>query len=377
MTDSIFRETAKAEGEGISFPDELQRAFEGNAAASPPARPAPVDGKDTLTYSALSTFRNCRKKFELRYERHLAPLARDRALVLGDAVHAALEAWHRDRDIGYALDAIDEKHPDCHADPKEKSRWHLARAIIRNYARRYPAEEFTVGELEKVFVAEIVNPATGAKSRTFKMRGKIDGIVKLADGWYILEHKTAATIDGGYIEKLWTDFQIALYAHYATEALGVPIAGILYNVIAKTRIEQRAGETEEEYQARYHDLAAKNKSGKSTATRKTPESDEEFEARLDEWYAKPEAFHREKLYLSPDRIRLLTAEIWELTQQILHARRAGAFYQNTAFCFLYNKPCPFWAICSSNENPIVIENQFEIRPPHEELGAGDDKETNG
>ena len=50
-------------------------------------------------------------------------------------------------------------------------------------------------------------------------------------------------------------------------------------------------------------------------------------------------FHREMLYLSRDRFDILRSELWELTQAFLDARRRGVFYQNTAFCFNYQRPC--------------------------------------
>jgi hypothetical protein len=43
------------------------------------------------------------------------------------------------------------------------------------------------------------------------------------------------------------DFQIAIYSHYVEEALGIPITGVIYNVLGKARLQQGKGETEEEY----------------------------------------------------------------------------------------------------------------------------------
>jgi hypothetical protein len=98
-----------------------------------------------------------------------------------------------------------------------------------------------------------------------------------------------------------------------------------------------------------------------------PESDEEFQARLAEKYAAPEMFHREKLYLSRDRFDVLRAELWQLTKAFLDARNSKVFYQNTAFCFNYNRPCAYFPVCRSNGNPNVIENFYTITAPHEEL----------
>jgi hypothetical protein len=116
--------------------------------------------------------------------------------------------------------------------------------------------------------------------------------------------------------------QIALYCYYLRE-LGYPIVGVIYNVLLKSRLKQGKGETQAEYEVRHAELAAKNKNGKSTAKRQMPETDYEFQSRLSEWYSRPEAFHREFIYLSEDRLAMLQDEVWEITQQYLDARRRG------------------------------------------------------
>ena len=70
--------------------------------------------------------------------------------------------------------------------------------------------------------------------------------------------------------------------------MGIPITGILYNVLVKAKLQQGKGETEEEYQARRAELLAKSKTGKTTAKRRMPETDEEFQQRLAEKYADPD-----------------------------------------------------------------------------------------
>jgi hypothetical protein len=241
---------------------------------------------------------------------------------------------------------------------------------MTGYASRYATEDFTIIEIEKSFTGNIRNPDTGRCSQTFVMAGKADAIVQRSDGMYLLEHKTAASIDSNYLDKLWTDTQIALYCYYLRE-LGYPIVGVIYNVLLKSRLKQSKGETQEEYEARHAELAAKNKSGKSTAKRQMPETNEEFQGRLAAWYAKPEAFHREFIYLSEDRLAMLQDEVWEITQQYLDARRRGKWLLNTSSCFSYQRPCEYLPYCQSGFNPNVVDNLYEITPPHEELNSLD------
>ena len=328
------------------------------------------------TYSMWSLFRNCRKAAHWRYVVELVPLDRDPNLSFGSLIHDCLEVWHRTRDISAALDVIDRACPTRAQDEVQRRVWHYATAMMRAYAARYPAEEFEVVALEKTFEGKIINPATGAGSRSFVLAGKVDGIVRVpgahGDEHFLLEHKTASAVDAGYLERLWTDFQITLYAHYVERALGIHIDGVLYNVLVKARLQQGTGETEAEFEARREALLAKSKTGKTSAKRKLPETDEAFQERLAAKHAEPGMFHRELLYVSRDQIDTLRAELWELTQVFLDARRRDVWYQNTSFCFQYGRPCPYFALCRSGGSPNVIENFYERRPPHEELrGAGE------
>jgi hypothetical protein len=319
------------------------------------------------TYSMWSLFRNCRKAVDWRYLQQLVPLGRDRNLHFGSIIHECLQAWHQRRDLAEVLALIDRLCPNRLQDENQRRDWHLAIAMMSAYATRYAVDNLEVVALERNFEGAIVNPATGAASRSFVLAGKVDGIVRIGGGHFILEHKTAAQIDGDYLEKLWTDFQITIYAHYIEQTMGIPITGILYNVLVKAKLQQGKGETEEEFQERRAELLAKSKTGKTTAKRKQPESDEDFQQRMAEKYADPSMFHREMLYLSRDRFDILRSELWELTQAFLDARRRGVFYQNTAFCFNYQRPCAYFPLCRSNGNPNVIENFYQRVAPNEEL----------
>src|SRR5581483_4010829 len=181
-------------------------------------------------------------------------------------------------------------------DESQRRDWQLATAMMKAYATRYATDDFEIVALEKNFEGPIINPATDAASRSFVLSGKVDGIVRIGGDYFILEHKTAGQLDGDYLEKLWTDFQITIYAYYIEQTMRIPITGVLYNVLVKAKLQQGKGETEDEYEARRGELLAKSKPGKTRAKRKLPESDEDFQQRLAEKYADPALFHREMLY---------------------------------------------------------------------------------
>lgn len=323
--------------------------------------------RKTSTYSMWSLFRNCRKAAHWRYVLELVPLEKDRNLSFGSLIHTCLETWHGTRDLGAALEHVDKACVNRAQDEEQRRVWHLATALMKGYAARYATEEFEVVALEKAFEGEIINPETSAASRSFTLAGKVDGIVRVGEEHFLLEHKTAATVDASYLERLWTDFQVTLYAHYVEQALGIRISGVLYNLLVKARLQQSAGETEVEFEARRAELIAKSKTGRSSAKRRLPETDEEFQARLADKYAELGMFHREMLYISREQFTTLRAELWELTQAFLDARRRDVWYQNTSFCFQYGRPCPYFALCRSGGSPNVRDNFYLHVAPHEEL----------
>lgn len=332
------------------------------------------------SYTMWSLFRNCRKAAQWRYIEKLVPLERDRSLRFGSLIHECLEHWYRNPEqfqdheqrLAAVLARIDVACSKRGEDEEQRRTWHLATAIIKGYAARYPIEAFGVVALELPFEGAITSPKTGASSRSFVMVGKVDGLVVMEGKHWLLEHKTAASIDGGYLEKLWTDFQIILYAHYIEQAHGIRVAGVIYNILTKAKLQQSAGETEDEFLERRAQLIAKSKTGRSSAKRRLPETDEEFQARLAEKYAEPAMFHRELIYLSRERFDELRGELWELTQAFLDARRRGVWYQNTSYCFQFGKPCPYYALCRSGSNPNVRDNFY--RRTDEDPGQASDAE---
>ena len=330
--------------------------------------------KAVLTYSALRMFQSCRRKYYLRYNECLVPIKQDTNLYLGSVWHSVLELWYKpgecDAKVSVIQDLIDKSFPDRISDPGQKRDWHLCHAMFAEYIQRYPEEDFQVLGVEQEFAVPVVNPASNRSSRTFELKGKVDGIVRMreSDELLLMEHKSTSMISGDYLERLPGDFQIQLYQLALSRHIGKPINAVIYNVAQKAALRQSEGESEEEFQIRRADLINKSRHGRSSAKRRLPESDEEFQARLTEKYHDPSMFHRELLYLSRQDTDRTQREIWELSQQILTARRGGFWSPNWDSCFHFGScPCGYWPLCRSDNSSIVKDNLFEHRPPHSEL----------
>jgi hypothetical protein len=317
------------------------------------------------TFSMWNLFRNCRKACEWRYVHDLVPIDQDENLSFGTVVHECLKLWHETRDLPSVLALIDESYP-TRMDREQNRQWHLATAIAKGYAKRYAKESFSVVELEKQFVGPIVNPDNESESSGV-LAGKVDGIVRMDKQYWLIEHKTASVIDAAYLDRLWMDLQVSLYQVYIERELKCEIAGVIYNVIGKAKLQQSAGETPEEFAQRREELLAKSKTGKTTAKQQVAETDEEYQERLAEKYSQPEMFHRHTLLLSRDQLDTTARELWQWVEAYRHAVTNCAWMRNDSCCYRYGRPCAYLPLCNSNGNPIVASNLYQKLPPHEEL----------
>jgi len=323
--------------------------------------------KFTTTFSFWKKFMDCRKSCQYRYIDELVSIYKNDNLLFGSVIHECLESWHEKRDFVDVVNHLQTLYSDRFTNLKSMDSYSRAAAMMRGYVNTYPEEEFEVIELEKKFEGNIINPKTHKTSLTLKLAGKIDGIVKQGNSYFLLEHKTASTIDENYLSKLWNDFQITIYAWYARECFNIPITGIIYNILGKTKVKQSKGETEREFLLRKQELIAKSKTGKSAAKRKMPESNEDFQTKLAKVYNDSKMFHREVIYLTEDNFTALLSELWQLSQAFLHARRTGNFYRNTGQCYQYFSQCSYHAICNASNKQMVIDNQYTKCEAHEEL----------
>lgn len=281
--------------------------------------------KPIITYSSNRAFKDCRKKYKLRYVDQLVSITKDQTMYFGTVTHKCLEMFYKNIPLENILEYIQKSFK-----PEFQSKEIcMLTAIMKVYHEKYSFNEFEVIALEEKFEYE---------TKDFILKGKVDGIVKLDGKYYILEHKTASRIDAGYIDRLTIDEQIHIYAMCIQEKLGVKIEGIIYNIIEKSQIRLKKNETLEE-----------------------------FTERFIKEYTEKDLFHRQHIPIYNESIALLVKDIDSTAYCIKEAIEKDLFYKNPSFCFNYNKPCPYFNICRSNDNSLIIENEYERVIPHEEL----------
>ena len=335
----------------------------------------------TLSYSGLRAFQNCPRAYLYRYLDRIEPMTdKPRALRAGSAFHAALEK-HLVGDTDGARAALVAEFEKANlGDDRVLENRAKTLAMFDAYVERYPADPFTVERVEAEFAAPIVNPDTGAESRTFDMGGKVDGLVTYQGEPWLLEHKTTSLIDVAYVEKLWTDFQIHAYAHFCGVAFGVHPVGVIYNIVQTCQLKKKAEESEADFAVRYADLCAKNKSGKSSATRNLGETWDEYAARVIAWYAErsdPDtgAFQRVFHRFKAAKVAEVAGTVWDLTQALLEARRANRYIRNPSQCYVYNRACDYEPLCRSCDDPLIRANCYRARPALNEELSGNTSDT--
>jgi len=133
------------------------------------------DGKRRLpliTTSSMKTFRSCPRKYFYRYEMGYRSTSTSEALRFGTLFHLGLEEWWKTRSLDAAIAAM---RAGVAADAYELVK---AEELMLGYHFRWEDEPLTVVSVETQFEAPLVNPTTGAASKTWTLAGRIDAVIE-------------------------------------------------------------------------------------------------------------------------------------------------------------------------------------------------------
>lgn len=284
-----------------------------------------------LTNSNIGLFKNCRKAWYYRNIKELVPLFESEARGIGTAVHKGLETGS----IEAALASFDNTFP---SDQDEADALETNRVIVQAMLEGY-FERFGVGfpnaeerKPEAKFAVPIINPRTGAKSKTFQLAGKADDLLKLDGIWWLVEYKTAGQVGRSYIDRLMLDTQITTYIYAIQRQFQIQIAGVIYRILRKPSIRQTKKENINQFLNR---LVADYKE-------------------RPEFY-----FFEERLYRSQEDLAEFEAELWQLTQDILKCQREGLWYKNTSRCGDWGA-CPYIPLCTLRPEAETLYKTREV-----------------
>lgn len=244
----------------------------------------------------------------------------------------------------------------------ESERMLIAKAagLIEGYDSRWFDAGWKTISVEHEFHLPIVNPKTGARSRSFTQAGKYDGIVehvRRPGVPYLMEHKTTsddiADQNSTYWRRLAIDSQVSAYV-LANWQDGVKVEGTLYDVIRKPAI--RAKKLSKAERAAF--VASGTYFGKRFGTEVRQEFANELETETPEMFAsrlshdckeRPDWYFQRRLIPRLDQdIVEYAEELWDVATEIRNARQTGRWFRNSGACLLYNSPCAFLGICSGH-----------------------------
>lgn len=153
---------------------------------------------------------------------------------------------------------------------------------------------------------------------------------------YLLETKTSGEdISPGsmYWRKLLLDNQVSMYIN-AFRQQGMDVAGVVYDVIGKTRLRPGKGETPESYEAR-------------------------ITAQIGE---QPDRYYQRGIITRTDaELAEHQWDIWMTADSIARAAELEWYPRNVGNCVRYNRPCDYWAVCSGETT--IDGPHYERREP--------------
>lgn len=274
-----------------------------------------------ISYSETQAFKTCQKMHEWQYTKGIRPKEKAEALFFGSAIHSALEMLYKDMPLGAALSALDE------LDDVNRAK---ARALITRYHEKYMTMPVDV-----VAVEQWVKHTFGEDSIFGKQEfiGRVDAIIEQDGRRWIVEHKTATSVDEAYLERVQIDTQSMLYILAAREEFG-EIEGVIYDILIKPAIRLKKAESIEEFEERC--LADVDGENFVRVQQRFTEYDLE-DARLE--------------------FRLLCIDI--------DARKKGMMaYRNTGACNAIGRTCPYLCLCcekSEDKLKQLIEERFTVK----------------
>jgi len=290
---------------------------------------------ELLTNSTIGQFKNCRKAFYYRNVLGLVSRIEKESRSIGSAVHKGLETGN----VEEALALFDNIFP---SDQEEANKLETNRAIVQAmlegyfelYGRCFPEAEERFPEIK--FRIPIINPKTGAKSKSFVLAGKPDDLVKTDQKWWLVEYKTAGTVDKSYIDKLMLDTQITTYIYAMQKFFNIKISGVIYRILRKPSIRQTKKETVNQF----------------------------IDRLIQDYKDRPEFyFYEEKLHRSQEDLNEFESELWDITQDLLKCRKEGLWYKNTSRCKDWGK-CEYIPLCACQPDAMEL---FKVKEVNSEL----------
>lgn len=353
-----------------------------------------------LTNSRMTSAKTCLAKHYMEYELGVRLDTDAKPLRMGRAVHEGLDLLAKGQTIVEVAAQIRTLYADFPAwinSDDLADEWltecEVCVCMLSGYAWRW-ADDPQIAEVvcsEQQFLQEIVNPETGRTSRLWRKAGKIDKIVRLADGRLaLMEHKTCSediSVDSDWWKQLLIDQQISLYVIAARQA-GYQIDTVLYDVLRKPGLSRshvpildadgkkivvdvrgtrvyNTNATPRQAADKAHGWTLQT--GLETVEDYANRVMTDIGSRPDYYYAR-----REVPRLDGDLL-MFASELWQQAKLLTQCRKSGFWYRNTSACRRMGK-CAYFDICTNGIDPLgELPTKFvRVTNVHPELSLEDD-----
>lgn len=313
-----------------------------------------------LTNSRMSCARTCKRKHQLRYELGLFPAVESLPLRIGSAFHLALELNDLGEDAAAAIRA-------SNLDAFEQE---LVLRMFMGHLWRWQGDGYEVVAPEQQFDLPLVNPDTGAPTPCWRLAGKMDRIVRLADGRLALQEYKTTTDDlspgSDYWIRLRMDQQVSLYV-LAARTLGFDVQTIIYDVTRRPMLRPYKATPEADRKfTKDGRLYANQRANDETPEEYGERVNEDIAARPEHYFARVEI---PRLAAELDDFR---RELWQQQLEIRSAQRAQSWYRNTSAC-VSPYECEYLSICSRRDldtnTPAGFVRSTNVHPELSPRGA--------
>lgn len=342
-----------------------------------------------ITNSRMKKFNACRRLHHYEYVLGYRSTVDREAAEFGTIFHHGLEAWFLAFAQGRELLALEEAQAAIvkagrAAETFDEASAVKAELLMLGYHARWSGlmAEYEVIGVEVEFAAPLPTPAGAKRARGLKVAGKLDVLLrKRSDGTvWIVEHKTTvADLAPGstYWQRLRMDTQVSVYFEGAA-ILGHPPTGCLYDVISKpqqrplkaTPVEQRKYTKEK----RAKDGTLIEASRLYANCRAEDETMEQFKERMAQEIASaPESyFQRSEVVRLESELEESRRDTYDTAMMIRETKRADRAPRNPDACFLYNRPCDFYEVCSGTatlDDASKFKRLEHVHPELEDISA--------
>jgi hypothetical protein len=335
-----------------------------------------------LTHSRIQSYNTCNRKHLFEYELAIRPERTAAPLRMGSAVHECCDGGkmftqHCYGELpGAAIVERTLQHYDAKpADANYVQQWEVERAKIAammyGYYWRWPAWENVIAT-EQSFTAPIINPKTGRQSRTFCLRGKMDGIIRLNDGRIaLLEHKTTSDdldSDSQLWRRLRIDAQISIY-YMAALDMGYKVETIIYDMLRKPQYRMSLATPLEKRKYKKDGTLYANLRDED----ETPEA--YYQKCMSGITEDPAKYYiRKEVPRTADDLAEAKDDLWGHTQRIKQSQNTGHWPRNTGACLQFGR-CPYFDCCTGGYdiNSGIVPDGFErVDNVHQELQESND-----